>query len=169
MEMNFCRRCGTQLTLVRGHVYTCKNEHILFANASPAACLLIVNDKNEMLVAIRAHNPGKGMLDAPGGFNDGAETLENGLFRELEEEVGLKPSNYTSPQYLLSGLDRYEYKGEIIDVLCGVFYAYIIDNPTINPQDDVAEAHFMPIENIDPNRIFSTSIRQGFLKLKQSL
>jgi len=169
MEMNFCRRCGTKLHLVEGHVYTCENSHVIFANASPASCLWVVNDRNEVLVATRAREPGLGLLDAPGGFCDGAEIFEDGIFRELEEEVGLKPTDYTKPQYLLSALDTYHYKDETIDVLSGVYWARLIGNPTIDPQDDVAEAHFMSIESIDPKTIYFDAVREGFIALKNKL
>lgn len=169
MEMNFCRRCGAILSLENGHVYTCENGHVIFANASPSACLWLLNDKNELLVVVRALNPGKGMLDAPGGFNDGAETFEVSVARELEEEVGLKPTDYTRPQYLLSSLDAYEYKGEAVDVLCGVYYARLIGNPPIKAQDDVAEAHFIAMSDIDPSMIYFDSVREGFLELKSRI
>jgi ADP-ribose pyrophosphatase YjhB (NUDIX family) len=169
MEMNFCRRCGTTLRLVNNHVYKCESEHVIFANASPASCLWVVNDKNEVLVAVRAHNPGKGLLDAPGGFCDGAEVFEDGLVREMEEEIGLKPGDYTTPQYLMSALDSYEYGGEIIDVLSNTYWAKIIGNPVINPQDDVAEARFIPINEVDPDKIYFHACRQSFLKLRDQI
>ena len=167
--MNFCRRCGASLELVNNHVYTCKNDHVIFANASPASCMWLVNDRDEVLVATRAIEPGKGLLDAPGGFNDGAETYEIALARELEEEVGLTPSDYTRPEYLLSWLDKYDYKGEQIDVLSNVYWARQIGSPTINPQDDVGEATFMPIADVDPDKIYFDAVRQGFIVLRDRL
>jgi ADP-ribose pyrophosphatase YjhB (NUDIX family) len=169
MEMNFCRRCGTPLRNTEGHVYMCENDHIIFANASPTAGLWLVNEKNEVLVAVRARNPGLGLLDAPGGFCDGAEIFEDTITRELEEEVGLKPSDYTIPKYLLSALDTYEYKNEMIDALSNMYYARIIGNPVIKPQDDVAEAHWIPIEDVSPDQLYFNAVREGFLKLKSIL
>ncbi len=169
MEMNFCRRCGTSLTLTQGHVYTCQNGHTIFKNASPASCLWIVDDKNGVLVAERAINPGKGKLDAPGGFNDGAETFEAGIARELEEEIGLSPASYTTPQFLLSQLDPYDYQGENVDVLGVVFWAQLVGNPVITPKDDVAKAYFTAIDNINPDDIYFDAVREGFLRLKEML
>ena len=44
--------------------------------------------QDEVLVAVRARNPGKGLLDLPGGFVDPGESLEVALYRELQEELG---------------------------------------------------------------------------------
>ena len=167
--MNFCRRCSSPLTLVKDHIYTCTNGHSIFANASPASCLWVVNDKNEVLVAVRERDPGLGLLDAPGGFNDGAETTEHALAREMEEEVGLKPSDYTEPQFLMTALDSYEYAGEKIDVLSNTYWARLIGHPTITPQDDVAEAAFIAINDVDPDNIYFNAVRVSFLKLRELL
>lgn len=167
--MNFCRRCSSSLTLIQGHVYSCPNGHTIFKNASPASCLWIVNNKDKVLIVERAINPGKGKLDAPGGFNDGAETFEAGIARELEEEVGLSTENYTTPQFLLSQLDQYDYQGEKVDVLGVVFWAQLIGDPIITPKDDVAKAYFMDIDNINPDDIYFDAVREGFLRLKEML
>ncbi len=169
MEINFCRRCGSPLNLVENHVYHCQNGHTIFNNATPASCLWIVNDKSEVLVAVRERNPGIGQLDTPGGFNDGAETTEQALAREIEEEVGLKPTDYTKPQFLMTALDTYEYGGETTDVLSSTFWARLVGNPTIIPQDDVAEAFFMPIEDVEPEKIYFHAVRESFLKLRNIL
>jgi len=166
MEMNFCRRCGAKLTQTSGHVYNCQNGHTIYANASPASCLLVVNNAGEVLIATRALEPGIGLLDAPGGFCDGAETFEDSVTRELEEEVGLKSSDYTTPEYLLSGLDTYDYGGETVDVLGNVYWARLVGNPPLQPKDDVAEAKFVSMESIDPEMIYFNTVRTGFLRLK---
>ncbi|TAL15300.1 NUDIX domain-containing protein [Patescibacteria group bacterium] len=168
MEMNYCRRCGSKLTLVHGHVYKCQNGHTIFNNASPASCLWIINDKKEVLVAIRGREPGLGKLDAPGGFCDGAETFEDSIARELLEELGLTPDNYTKPQYLLSDVNPYRYEGEDLVVLGGAFYARLIGNPVITPQDDVAEARFIAMTDVDPDMIYFNEVRASFLRLRDS-
>jgi NAD+ diphosphatase len=169
MEMNFCRRCGKSLTRNIDHVYVCTNGHTIFANASPASCLWIINDKSEVLIAVRARDPGAGLLYAPGGFHDGAETIESALAREVAEEVGLQPSDYTEPQFLMSGIDTYEYANEKLDVLTHIFWARLTGDPTIVPRDDVAEATFEAVEKIDPDKIYFDSIRTSFLNLRELL
>ncbi len=164
MEMNYCRRCGQPLENTENHVYKCASGHVLFANASPAVGVLFVNDAKEVLMAVRSQDPGKGQLDMPGGFCDGAETFEDGLRRELHEELGLTEENYTDVEFLLSHSDPYDYKGETLPVLCGVYTARL--KPSANPQaaDDVAEAKFMKYDDIDLSRVQFPSIVAG-LKL----
>lgn len=169
MEMNFCRRCGAKLSLVQGHVYKCVNDHTIFMNASPACAVWILNDKNEILIAIRGQNPGIGLIDAPGGFCDGAETVEDAIIRELKEELGLSPSDYSTPKFILSGIDKYDYGNEISDVLGCAFYTQIIGNPKITPQDDVAEARFVSIESVDPDKIYFPAVKASFLRLQDIL
>lgn len=147
--MNFCRRCGQGLNLQKNHIFQCKNGHTLFKNASPATTLILVNNKGEVGLSVRNINPGKGMLDFPGGFCDGAETLEHCLAREIQEECGLSPHDYSPAQYLTSFLDDYNYKGETIKVLTACFWAQIKSGVTITPSDDVAQIVFMAYDNID--------------------
>jgi len=153
MEMNYCRRCGQALKNTEHHVYQCAAGHILFANASPAVGVLFINDDKEVLMAVRAMDPGKGRLDMPGGFCDGAETFEHALEREMEEELGIQPGDYTELEFLLSHNDPYDYKGERLSVLCGVYAARL--KPGVTPQaaDDVAEVKFMKYDDIDQSLI----------------
>jgi ADP-ribose pyrophosphatase YjhB (NUDIX family) len=167
MEMNFCRRCGHPLTNIENHVYKCDSGHLLFANASPAVGVLFVNDAQQVLIAVRAIDPGKGRLDMPGGFCDGAETYEHALEREMKEELGITPHDYTDLEFLLSHNDQYDYKGERLPVLCGVFTANLKPGVTPHPADDVAEVTFMSYGDIDQSRIQFPSQIAGLELLHQ--
>ena len=66
----------------------CENcGFVYYANPSSATAAFIVNDKNELLVVRRGKEPAKGTLDLPGGFVDMDETAEEGMKREIKEEV----------------------------------------------------------------------------------
>jgi ADP-ribose pyrophosphatase YjhB (NUDIX family) len=131
--------------------------------------LFLINDKNEVLVAVRAHNPGKGGFDVPGGFCDDYETYEAALERELIEEISLTPAQYSIPQYLTSALDRYNYDGETINVLSAVFWSRIKGIPELKPQDDVASVQFIPIESLDAGQFYFNAIQVGFRQLYKTL
>ncbi len=167
--MNYCRRCGTPLTHQNDHVYKCANGHILFANASPAAGVWLINQNNEVLVAIRGIDPGKGRMDTPGGFNDGAETSFDCATRELQEELGLTPDQYTPLEYLHEALDTYPYQGETFDVLTTIYTAHLVGDPTITPTDDVEKAIFMNIADINPDDIYLPAPRAAFIKLRDRM
>ena len=168
MEMNYCRRCGLALISSELDVYTCANGHTIYLNAAPAASLWILNDANEVLVATRAHEPGLGAFDSPGGFNDGAETFEGAIAREIQEEIGLSPADYTKPVYILSGIDTYSFGSEDVKVLSNVYWARIIGTPTMTPGDDVADVRFIPIDTINPDDIFFDAPRAGFIALRDN-
>lgn len=168
MEMNYCRRCGGKLINTNGHLFACSNGHSLYLNTSPAVGVWIVNDKNEVLVAVRAHEPGIGRLDSPGGFNDGAETAENAIARELKEELGLHTDQYTKPQYILTDIDTYPFAGEILKVLTIMFWTRLIGHPTITASDDVAKAKFVSFNDVEPSDIYLDAPRAAFIALRDS-
>lgn len=162
MEMNFCRRCGTMLKHREGPLYICQNGHKIYANASPAVAVILVNDKNEFLVLERAMDPGKGRLDAPGGFCDGPESVEDTLAREVKEEVDLGPSDYTEPEFLLSMTNAYQFGGETIPALDIIFTARMKTNKQPIAGDDAAAARWMPAAEFELDKVFFPSVREGF-------
>ena len=170
MEMNFCRRCGTALTQINGHVYKCVNSHTLFLNASPASAIWLVNNDNEVLVIRRGIEPGIGMLDAPGGFVDGdSENFEQALAREISEEVGLTQDQYDTPSYLFSRIDPYKYGGETVSVMTNFYWARVHDDATITPMDDVESAEFIAFRNIDREKVYFESAKDSLNTLQNLL
>jgi mutator protein MutT len=165
MEFNYCRRCGNQLTQKAGNAYKCSNGHTIFANSSPAVALILENDKSEILVVTRKIDPKKGCLDFPGGFCDGRETIEQALLREVEEEVGIKPDQYTTPTFLRSGIENYKYENEQIPVLSVEFHAYCKSEVTLIPKDDVETAGWMPIKNLPVDKIAFETLKDAYYLL----
>lgn len=166
--MNFCRRCGTALTHIENHVYKCVNEHIIFANSSPTTGIFFVTADNQVLLSVRGIEPHKGMLDAFGGFIDGPETLENGAIRELAEEIGLNPSDYTPLQYLVSGTGKYPFKGETLPVLSAFFWSRLLV-PVPTPKDDVAAIETHPLADVPLERLHDQDIVTGVKALQVKL
>lgn len=161
VEMNFCRRCGSALSRKDGPAYVCTKGHIIFSNASPAIGLILFNDEDKVLILKRSINPGKGLLDIPGGFCDGPEKLEDALYRELKEEVGLSRTDYTEPQYVLSGIDPYGYGGEILPVCAVVFFARLITAKQPVAMDDAASAEWIKLKDIDLSKVHFPVVRVG--------
>lgn len=171
VEMLFCRRCGAKLTQqgTGSHVYKCEQDHILFANADPAVGVALYNNEGEVIVLERAIDPGKGKLDLPGGFCDGAEALEAACARELQEEVGIGPHQYEALEYITSGIDMYEFKGETLQVLSVIFKARLTEKVAPKADDDAASAQFIHLRDIELDKIYFPSIQQALLKMRNEL
>ena len=109
-SFRFCPACGSEhfvvSTVKSKKCADCGFEFFLNASASTAA--FIVNGRDELLVCRRAKEPARGTLDLPGGFVDADETIEEGLARELMEEIGCRVH---SARYLFSIPNRYLYSG----------------------------------------------------------
>lgn len=167
--MNFCRRCASPLTSTDNHVYSCANGHIVFANSSPCVGVFLLDQNDNVYLSVRGIEPRKGMLDTLGGFVDSEETLEQAVERELKEEVGLNPGDYTKPAFLTSGIGHYPYKGETITILSSMFWARLKTTQTLQPADDVAEIFISPIDDIDVALLHDDDIRIGLETLRNLL
>ena len=102
----FCPKCGAKALRPHGpQGYCCSAcAFEFFLNVAAAAAGLIVNANRELLVCVRAKDPAKGTLDLPGGFIDPNETAEEGICREIREELNLE---VTGCQYFCSLPNQY--------------------------------------------------------------
>lgn len=169
IEMNFCRRCGSALTQLDRWAFKCENGHMIFLLAAPCVGLILLNDKNEILLLERAIEPGKGSLDVPGGFCDGAERFEDTMIRETREEIGLEPSDYTTLQYVDSVTDHYEYGGETEPVLDVFFSARITSDKAPVAADDAARLEWMPLTQETIGKIYFAGVRAVLEKFAATL
>lgn len=169
MEIKFCRRCGAAVTPKSDTMYLCANGHRLYYGSQAAIGVFIVNNQSEVLLARRATEPRKGMLDTPGGFCDAGESLEETIIRELQEELHISPSEYSAPQFLCSGINKYEFDGETIRPLDVFFWARADKSLTVTPDDDVASVDWHPIATIHPEDFAFITQRQALTKLKAQL
>jgi len=107
----FCPVCGSsKLTEINESLLKCINcQFDWYQNPKVCGLVVILNSKNEVLLARRGREPKKDMWGLVAGFYELNETLEEGLCREIEEEIGLKiePKRLT---YFTSKIDRYQYK-----------------------------------------------------------
>ncbi|NLA43274.1 NUDIX domain-containing protein [Candidatus Saccharibacteria bacterium] len=168
MEMNFCRRCGGKLSHQERHIYRCVNNHVLFSNASPSTGIFIVDKTNNTVtLSIRGIEPDKGMFDAFGGFIDGLESVENGVAREIKEEIGLTPDQYSKPEFLCSTTSKYNYGGEKMPVLSIIFTISLKPGAKLAPADDVADVITLPISDVPIEKVHA-GVRHGIKALQES-
>jgi ADP-ribose pyrophosphatase YjhB (NUDIX family) len=86
----FCPFCGdTRIELnVDQSCFHCPNCHnVLFFNSKPSVCAVIVRNDRILLVSDSSDNL---LWDFPGGFLRYGERPEDGLQRELREELGVQ-------------------------------------------------------------------------------
>ena len=127
-----------------------------YLNAVSAVAGFIVDDNNRLLLCRRAKEPLKGTLDLPGGFVDIGETAEDAIRREVKEELNLHTD---SIRYLFSIPNEYLYSGFNVRTLDMFFMIKISDLSTLTAKDDVAQAMFIPFDQININRIGLKSIK----------
>ncbi|MBE6302498.1 MAG: NUDIX domain-containing protein [Bacteroidales bacterium] len=137
---------------------------VLYFNAISATVAVIMNDKEEILVARRAKEPAKGTLDLPGGFADSMETAEEAVAREVLEESGMR---VTGVKYLFSLPNKYIYSGFEEHTLDMFFLCRTEPGDTPVANDDVKELEWIPLDDLDPELFGLQSIRKGVELLKE--
>lgn len=162
-KFQYCPACGSshfEINNVKSK--KCKDcGFTYYLNASSATVALIVNEKDELLVVRRKNDPGKDMLDMPGGFIDMDETGEEGMAREVKEETGLETTQVT---YLFSFPNTYLYSGLLVHTLDMFFRVKVKDLSHVKAMDDAAAYYWIPISEIDINKFAFDSIKRGLKK-----
>ena len=92
-KKSFCHFCGAKLSekQLQGTIRLfCKNcNEPIYENPVPATCLVVVDNKERILLVKRSAEPKIGFWCLPGGFIELGETPEQGALRELKEETCL--------------------------------------------------------------------------------
>lgn len=164
LKIQYCPHCGQSgFKSEKGHRWQCPACGFEYFHnvASAVAGMLICGD--QVLLAQRKFDPGKGLWDLPGGFVDYDESLEQAMAREAKEELGVSGLTW---QYLVSFPNRYLYKGVLYRTQDAFFKAEVAQRLTVQPQDDVAEALWVPIADISLEEVAFSSVRQALAQLQ---
>lgn len=167
--MNFCRRCGSKLGQKHDHIFVCERGHTIYANCSPSVGILLLTENGKLLLSRRGIEPRKGMFDTVGGFVDGEETLESAVEREIEEELGLKPSDYSRPAFLCSAIGHYPYENDALPVLSSFFQARLAAGAIPTAKDDVGELVQLDISEVDLAEMHDDDVRQAIIQLQKGV
>lgn len=133
----YCPRCGS----AQYNPHSSKSQKcdecgfVFYTNAAGAVAAIITNTQGEILLTTRAFEPGKGLLDLPGGFIDPGESVEQALHREISEELNIQ---IVSAQYFGSFPNEYVYGGILYYTIDLVYECTIADMSTIQAADDVS-------------------------------
>ena len=162
----YCPKCGSSHFNVNDEKSKkCADcGFVYYFNVSAATVALILNENDELLVCRSAMEPAKGTLDLSGGFVDMHETGEEGVAREVMEETGLQ---VVETKYLFSCPNTYLYSGFLVHTLDQFFFCKVKSLDRVGAMDDVAEAFWVPVADIDPSLFGLDSIRMGVERFKK--
>ena len=73
----------------RMRLYCTRCQEPIYENPVPAACVVLIDDQQRLLLVKRKVAPKEGRWCLPGGFIECGETTEQAAIRELREETGL--------------------------------------------------------------------------------
>ena len=163
----YCPKCGSK-HFVKNDFKSKRCEDcgfIYYFNPVAATVAIIMNDKNEMLVATRSKEPAKGTLDLPGGFCDSYETAEEGIAREVLEETGLK---VIDTKYLFTIPNTYVYSGMELHTMDLFFLCKVEDCNSFIADDDVEELKWINIDKLDCQDFGLQSISKSINKFQET-
>ncbi len=159
-----CNFCGSE------SIINSENRHIqckscgeeFFINIAAAAGVLILQG-SDLLYTLRSRNPGVGKLDFPGGFLDPGEAAEEGVFREVREELGIIPIGL---KYLGSFPNQYLYRGVLYHT-CDIFFTAQGYMGALNAnRDEILSVHTENISNINPEDFAFSSHASALRRLR---
>jgi len=157
-QLHFCGGCGSeQLSFDGQKEHRCQQcGWIYFGNPAAAAAALLWHD-GELLMVRRGRDPGKGLLDLPGGFVDPDESAEEALKRELIEELNLPLDDF---HYVGSFPNRYLFASIEYTVVDLVFQATLKSRPIWHDDDELAGLHWCDPKKLRDEEIAFASVRK---------
>jgi 8-oxo-dGTP diphosphatase len=173
----FCPVCGSPLDRTAGplpivNLHVCVAcQYEFWQNSKPAVGALIVRTaggKPHLLLCTRGIEPYKGMWDLPGGYLNNGEHPEEGLTREIREELG---TTAEVKRFLTVEMDEYpreDVAEEARFVLALYYVCEIGADAGLSPMDDVQAVEWFPLDEL-PDQIAFAGNRRAIEAYKQTL
>lgn len=170
----FCPSCASSGgDFIDAKEYRCPHCGFRFFQNVAAACGLFLvrshgKGHKELLLVQRAHDPSRGLWGLPGGFIDPGETMEGALYREVSEEIGLGPADFSAPRYLGSWPNTYDFAGVryyssdsyfVAELLPGALEPHLADM-------ELSDWQWRAPELIQVTALAFPSLRQAFLRFQ---
>ena len=121
--------------------------HVGCAASFPTASAFVFDDRGNILLARRAHEPDAGKWDAPGGFLEEGGHPIAGLRRELLEETGVEVE---VGDFVGAFNDTYEVGADARSVLNLVWEARVVSGEPV-AADDISELRWFSKERLPPD------------------
>lgn len=157
----FCPRCGATRSsdnMADGPLRCAACGLILFFNPTVAAAAFISDGQERVLFVRRAKEPNAGKLGVPGGFIDFGESAEEGLYREVREEVGIAIEQLA---FLASFPNEYPYREVTYPVVDLYFTARAVNPEAARPLDGVAGIEWHLPSTVPDEEIAFSSLRKA--------
>jgi NAD+ diphosphatase len=156
----YCPKCGQKsLSSPEEKLIECAQcDFHFYRNPAVATAAIIADPGGKVLLIRRAKEPSKGKLGMPGGFVDIGETAEDGLRREVKEEVCLELQEIA---FLMSYPNQYFFRG-IMYPTVDFFFTASVDS--FDPAKALSEVEGLVIrepKQVNPDELAFESMRQA--------
>ncbi len=124
----------------------CGDCGFLYYHNTASAVAVILESRGGVLLSRRNADPGKGLLDLPGGFVDYGESCESALRREIKEEIDLDLGDLT---YFGSFPNTYRYRDVTYFTTDMVFIASIPEEIPMHFNHEIREIVLVRPESVN--------------------
>lgn len=131
---------------------------VFYFSPTAAAAAIVTRPDGRVLFITRAKEPALGKLAFPGGFIDIGERAEDGLRREVREEVGIEIGEL---DFLCSHQNQYLYETVSYPVLDFLFTAPVAAGQEARALEEVSQVAWLMPEAVAPNLLAFDSLRAG--------
>ncbi len=160
MRYKYCPVCGSEFKNWNNQLLVCDacNYHFYQTSKPTAGAVIVKLDKDtgryQVLLTKRGIKPYMGYWDIPGGFLQNGEQPEDGLRREIREELGVEIYN---PKLFFAVVDNYpreDIPEEASFTLCLYHICTIEKNATLKAEDDITESQWFYLDKPPKNLSF---------------
>jgi ADP-ribose pyrophosphatase YjhB (NUDIX family) len=131
---------------------------VYYFNPTVAAGAIVRDAAGRVLLLRRAQEPARGKLAIPGGFIDFGERAEEGLRREIKEEVNLEVGEL---HFLGSEINHYVYREVVYPVVDLFFLTTVVSTDGLAALDGVETVAWYRPEAIAWEEIAFPSVRRA--------
>jgi NAD+ diphosphatase len=164
VTFNYCPNCGKQSLQPKGSkACLCTACNFQYYHNPVPAVAGIIEHEGKVLLIKRARPPQKGFWAFPGGFVDYEECLEDGLVREMREEVNL---TVTACTYLVSEWETYLYRAVTYPTTAAYFVVKAEDITQARAGDDAGNLTWIRVDEINLHQLAFKSTRTALKQYK---